>query len=125
MIAYSTIGANDLPRSKVFYDPIIGALGGAVIDAYTDETHVWYGRERTGFLVLIKPHDGQPATHGNGAMLALSAPSHAKVREVHAIALKMGAVNEGDPGYRTAPFYGAYFRDPDGNKLCVFAMTEG
>ena len=94
----------------------------------TDENHVWWRASARGLLVLTKPHDRKAATPGDGTMLALSAlsaPSHAKVREVHPHARKRGATNEGDPGYRTAPFFGAYFRDPDGNKLCVLAMTEG
>ena len=125
MIAYSMLGTNNLPRARAFYDPIVAALGGAVVDAYTSADRVWYGRERTGLLVITKPHDGETAVAANGSMLALSVTSHAKVREVHALALAQGAASEGDPGYRTAPFYGAYFRDLDGHKLCVFSLTEG
>ena len=41
---------------------------------------------------------------------------------VHARALELGGTCEGPPGLRPqyhAHYYGAYFRDPDGNKLCV------
>jgi lactoylglutathione lyase len=41
---------------------------------------------------------------------------------VHAIALASGGSCEGAPGLRPeyhAHYYGAYFRDPDGNKLAV------
>jgi hypothetical protein len=34
--------------------------------------------------------------------------------------MSLGSKDEGGPGARTDNFYGAYFRDPDGNKLCVF-----
>ncbi len=125
MITYATIGTNDFARARTFYDPFIAALGGAVIEQYTDDTQLCYGRDGAGLLVLIKPFNNEPATVGNGSMLALQAKSHAQVKELHALALSLGAQNEGDPGYRSAPFYGAYFRDTDGHKLCVFAMTEG
>ena len=33
-----------------------------------------------------------------------------------------GGACEGQPGERMPNFYGAYFRDLDGNKFCVFKM---
>lgn len=38
------------------------------------------------------------------------------------VCLGVGDVDQGPPGRRPhyhADYYGAYFRDPDGNKLCV------
>jgi predicted lactoylglutathione lyase len=69
---------------------------------------------------VAKPHDGKPATPGNGTMFALVAPSEDVVKKVHAKALSLGGKDEGAPGPRGENFYGAYFRDLDGNKLCVF-----
>ena len=124
MIGYAMLGTNDVRRAKAFYDPIVAALGGAIVEAYTTPDRVWYAKKGEALLVVTKPHDGKPATASNGSMLALPAGSHAKVSEVHALALRAGASNEGDPGFRTPPFFGAHFRDPDGHKLCVFALKE-
>jgi predicted lactoylglutathione lyase len=53
-------------------------------------------------------------------MVSLAAPSEELVQKVHAKALASGAADEGAPGLRGETFYGAYFRDLDGNKFCVF-----
>lgn len=63
-----------------------------------------------------------PATWGNGWMVALAAPTREAVDAAHAKALELGGFDEGAPGIRAhyAPdYYGAYFRDPEGNKICV------
>ena len=73
-------------------------------------------------IALCQPYDEQPATSGNGTMFGIPAPSHELVGAVHAAAIAAGGVCEGEPGARTDTFYGAYFRDPDGNKICVFKM---
>ena len=123
MIGYATLGTNDIPRARAFYDPLMAMLGATVIPAYSSETEVFYGRGNEGLVVLIKPYDGRPASPGNGNMLALPAANRQQVNAVHAKALELGASNEGDPGIRTAPFYGAYFRDLEGHKFAVFCLT--
>ena len=59
-------------------------------------------------------------------MIALVLDTRAKVDAMHAAALAAGAGDEGAPGVRgeegPQAFYGAYFRDPDGNKLCAFRV---
>jgi predicted lactoylglutathione lyase len=55
-------------------------------------------------------------------MVAFLADSRQQVDQVHALALASGGTCEGKPGLRPeyhADYYGAYFRDPDGNKLCI------
>jgi lactoylglutathione lyase len=55
-------------------------------------------------------------------MTAFLAASRALVDRAHETALAHGGTSEGPPGLRPeyhANYYGAYFRDPDGNKLCV------
>lgn len=126
MIGYVMLGTNDVARSRAFYDPILGLLGAAPIPAYTSETRVFYtSGAGAPMLSITKPHDGAPATAGNGTMVALPAPSAEVVDAVHAKALALGAADEGAPGLRGAAFYGAYFRDPDGNKLAVFHVKRG
>jgi predicted lactoylglutathione lyase len=71
---------------------------------------------------VVRPYDGAAATIGNGSMVALAMDSHDQVRDLHARALELGAADEGAPGWRGDPgtFFGAYFRDLDGNKICVY-----
>jgi catechol 2,3-dioxygenase-like lactoylglutathione lyase family enzyme len=120
MIAYSTLGTNDMDRSIAFYDAVFGALGGVRELA----TAAWtrYGRagERAK-VCLTAPFDRQRATFGNGSMLAFEAHDGAAVDAFHAAALAQGGADEGAPGLREGTHYVAYARDPDGNKLCAFA----
>jgi catechol 2,3-dioxygenase-like lactoylglutathione lyase family enzyme len=120
MIGYVTLGSNDLERSKAFYDKVLAPLGGKRV--FANERLQFYSGPNGGMFAVGAPWDGQPATSGNGSMYGLPAPTRELVDEVHATALAAGAADEGEPGARTDTFYGAYFRDPDGNKLCVFKM---
>jgi predicted lactoylglutathione lyase len=73
------------------------------------------------------PFNKEPASVGNGVMVALFMDSPEKVDAFHARALELGGTNEGDPGFRpeesTSGFYAGYFRDLDGNKLNAFCMV--
>jgi len=122
MLGYVTIGANDLDRALAFFDAVFAPLGGKRL--MTMDRGVIFGSDRPGVMVC-KPYDGQPATAGNGVMVALAAGSRAVVDAVHAKALELGGADEGAPGVRgdnPNGFYGAYFRDLDGNKFCAFRM---
>ena len=87
----------------------------------------FYGdKGREGNVAICRPFDGQPARAGNGIMVALVAPSQDAVRAAHAGGLAHGGSDEGAPGFRPPDgkaFYGAYLRDPTGNKLCIFHMS--
>ena len=123
MIGYTTLGVNDLARARGFYDAALAPLGGRRTLTY--ERSQYYGSpDRGAMLGITLPFDGQGASVGNGVMVALSAGSAAAVDQVHAAALAAGAVCEGPPGQRMDTFYGAYFRDLDGNKLCAFYMGK-
>jgi lactoylglutathione lyase len=55
-------------------------------------------------------------------MTVLLAPHRAAVDAAYDIGLAHGGSGDGAPGLRPeyhAHYYGAYLRDPDGNKLCV------
>ena len=119
MIAYSTLGTNDMDRSIGFYDAVLGALGAS--RERTSPTWTQYGRagERAK-VCLTSPFDRERATHGNGTMLAFEASSYEAVNAFHASALAYGGADEGAPGMREGTHYVAYVRDPDGNKLCAF-----
>ena len=119
MIGYVTLGSNDFEKAKAFYDAVLAPLGAD--RTMSGETMQGYGGPGEGpMLGVCKPYDGKPATGGNGTMVALTAKSREIVDAVHAAALAAGGADEGAPGLRGDTFYGAYFRDLDGNKLCVF-----
>lgn len=125
MIGYITVGVNDLERSAKFYESVLGEAGAKRM--WANERMVAFGREpRTPAVIITKPYDGEKAYHGNGAMTALLVPSADDVAKVYQKALSLGGKDEGAPGYRgpeAQGFYGAYFRDLDGNKFCAFCMA--
>jgi len=128
MISHVFLGTSDFDRALAFYQPLLDALG--LQQRFIDRGQPWAGWQQPGvtrpLLLLGRPYDGQPAVAGNGAMLALLADSRRQVDEVHALALKLGGRCEGPPGLRPhyhANYYGAYFRDLDGNKLGLACHT--
>ena len=130
MIAYATVGTNDIEKARVFYDRILAPLGVSVIMEGKTPTGgkpmVAYGTALDKpMLIVCGPYNGESATVGNGSMVALQCNSAEDVKKVHATALDLGAANEGDPGPRgdNSGFYCGYFRDLDGNKLNAFTMV--
>jgi catechol 2,3-dioxygenase-like lactoylglutathione lyase family enzyme len=119
MIAYITLGSNNLEKSAAFYDPIFAIAGAKRV--YENERMISWGDGNGPSIMLMTPFDKQTATKGNGTMVALSVDSIDKVAEMHKLALELGAENEGDPGPRVPGMHFAYFRDPDGNKIAVSA----
>ena len=119
MIGYVTIGTNDLEKARSFYDPLLAELGGK--RAWASERMQGYAGPG-GMIAICTPHDGKPATVGNGSMFAFPAQTREGVDKFYARAIALGATDEGPPGARNDNFYGAYFRDPDGNKLNAFVM---
>jgi catechol 2,3-dioxygenase-like lactoylglutathione lyase family enzyme len=121
MIGYVTLGTNDLIRAAKFYDAIAKELGvGRMME--TERFIAWGAPGGGAGIGLTKPHDGKPASVGNGVMVALEAKDQAHVDRIHALALSLGGKDEGAPGPREG-FYAGYFRDPDGNKLNAFFMS--
>ena len=120
MIGYSTIGCSDFEKAKTFYDRLLADLGGKRV--FGSDRIQFYGGGQGGMLAVCIPYDKNASAPGNGNMVALSAPTREDVDKVYKNALSLGCADEGAPGERTPTFYGAYFRDPDGNKLCVFKM---
>ncbi len=119
MINYLMIGTNDLEKAAEFYDRLLSEMGASRAFS-TDKLVAWSFGEGKTMLAVTIPFDGQPATVGNGTMVALSVENSALVDTLHAKALELGGANEGDPGLRGASFYAGYFRDLDGNKLNFF-----
>ena len=122
MIGYVTLGTNDLEKAVAFYDELLKPLGAA---RFMEEEQfvAWTTGPESPGLSVTRPWDGEPATVGNGTMVALLADAPSTVDAVHAKALALGGADEGAPGERGAGFYAGYFRDLDGNKLNVFCLT--
>ena len=124
MISHIVIGISDFERAMRFYGPLMAALQFKVrlSDPSTPWT-VWSAADgRRPFFIIRPPYDGAPAQRGNGQMTALLAPDRATVDQCYRLALDHGGADEGPPGLRPEyhpDYWGAYFRDPDGNKLCV------
>ncbi|HIA78084.1 MAG TPA: VOC family protein [Gammaproteobacteria bacterium] len=120
MKGYVTLGTNDLEKSAQFYESLFECLGFARQREVPGRA-VYFGPGNDVQLVVITPADGQPATSGNGTMVALNVDSQEQVQRLHARAIELGGTDEGAPGPRGGEtFYGAYFRDPDGNKIAFY-----
>ncbi len=123
MIGYVTIGAVDVEKAMPFYDAVLGAIG--YERQFFDGGWAGYGlKGQDATTFICPPFDGQAARGGNGVMIAFKGESKEAVQAAHAAALAQGGVDEGAPGPRPADstsFYGAYMRDPTGNKIAVFA----
>ena len=121
MIGYVTLGTSDLARAAVFYDAIAAELDTPRMMEF--DGFIAWGKPGGGAGIgLTKPFDGNPASVGNGVMVALAAKDKEQVHRLHEIALAHGGTCEGPPGPRGEGFYAGYFRDPDGNKLNAFIM---
>jgi catechol 2,3-dioxygenase-like lactoylglutathione lyase family enzyme len=129
MIGYVTLGSDNMPRARAYYDELLGSIGAKRIMEFGDEAGgftMWgTGFDKPG-IAVTNPFNKQPAVAGNGNMTAIPMQSRAQVDAFHAKALELGGSDEGAPGLRgdegPQAFYGAYFRDPDGNKLAAFCI---
>ncbi|NQV79145.1 MAG: VOC family protein [Alphaproteobacteria bacterium] len=116
MIGYVTIGTNDFERALEFYDALLATIGVKRLWSHGSMA-AWGPSRQEVALCLVKPHDGNPASVGNGVMVALKVGDPQQVDAVYAKAIALGGRDEGKPGSRgTTGFYGGYFRDLDGNK---------
>ncbi len=123
MIGYVTLGTNDLANATAFYDALFGTIGAGRV--YEGDTFVaWGTSSEAPAISVIKPFDGEPATVGNGVMVAVPMRNPEQVDAFHQKALALGATDEGAPGPRVGNFYAAYFRDLDGNKLNAFCIVD-
>lgn len=128
MIAYVTVGADDIARAKRFYSAFLPALGYGFKEGAEGLSYalpVPPGQPPVSPDFYVKPtFDGNPASPGNGAMVAFEARNKKQVRDLHSAALAAGGFDEGQPGFRETygpHFYVSYLRDPQGNKIALFS----
>jgi len=123
MYTHAFLGSNDVERSRKFYDATMGALGHK--NLLPSEAPRLVYNSGQGTLVIGKPFNGEAANPSNGATLGFAGTDNAQVDAWHAAGLANGGTCDGAPGPRPAApnnAYGAYLRDPDGNKVCCFNM---
>lgn len=123
MFTHVMIGTNDVAKAKAFYDAVLGTLGVPPGGEFMPGK-IFYLHDGGSFGVG-KPLDGEPACHANGGTIGFKAATKEAVDAFHAAGLVHGGKDAGAPGPRPgAPgnAYGAYLRDPCGNKICAFAQ---
>ncbi|MBA4108800.1 MAG: glyoxalase [Leptothrix sp. (in: Bacteria)] len=130
MFSHVMVGVSDFERALAFYQPVMAVLG--IQCRFVEQDRPWAGwqssPEPRPLFLIGRPHNQQAHQAGNGQMVAFLAQSREQVDAVHAVALAHGGTCEGPPGLRPqyhAHYYGAYFRDPDGNKLAVACHQPG
>lgn len=130
MIAYVTVGVDDMTLAERFYSAFLPALGYELEEYHGDLSYVLPvepGQAPISPDFYVKsPYDGRPALAGNGNMVAFQASSQKQVRDLHAAALAAGGSDEGQPGFRDSygpNFYVGYLRDPQGNKIALFSSN--
>jgi predicted lactoylglutathione lyase len=120
MLTVTRFGTRDLARARGFYDPIAAMVGAGV--ALERPNLVAYKGAEGAMLLIGLPFEGE-ATAGNGTQAGFMVATRGDVDAIHAKAIELGGTDEGAPGVRGDDpngYYGAYFRDLDGNKLTVF-----
>ncbi len=122
MISHTTIGTNDYTKAESFYDELLPCFGGEKI--FTSDRAVFWGfGENSSKLAISKPFNGEPASFGNGTMVAFTVDTVEKVEFLYNKAISLGGTSEGEPGERyDGLYYGAYFRDLDGNKFSIYHL---
>jgi lactoylglutathione lyase len=124
MFSHVFVGVSDFERALAFYNPLMTTLG--IESRFCERSRPWAGWQSTPgprpLFLIGRPYDQLAQQPGNGNMVAFIAETRATVDQAFAIALENGGTSDGIPGLRPEyheHYYGAYFRDPDGNKLCV------
>ena len=127
-IAFALVGTNDHERAFKFYDNVLEKLG--IYPAITLGKMRYYGKNWYNggpiFGVTV-PINRQPASVGNGCMVAFRAETEQMIDDAYHEAIRQGGECVGPPmvlkNDETQRVYGAYFRDLDGNKIELMRMV--
>jgi catechol 2,3-dioxygenase-like lactoylglutathione lyase family enzyme len=123
VLSHVSLGTNDYPRAKVFYDAVLATLQIRCVMDF--DGGAGYGRQFPEFWIQ-RPHDHGPASVGNGVHVAFLANSEQEVKAFHAKAIALGAKDDGPPGFRKEyadNYYAAFVRDLDGHKIEAMLMV--
>lgn len=123
MIANAMVGSNKLEEAKAFYDAVLSVVGATPMMEHHSGGRLYAVEPGKPLFGVVGPNNGKPATVGNGTMISFQADTREQVDKMHLKAMELGGADEGAPGVRGPDpdgFYGAYFRDLDGNKLCIY-----
>jgi catechol 2,3-dioxygenase-like lactoylglutathione lyase family enzyme len=124
-LSHVSLGTNGYPRAKRFYDAVLATLDIRCLMEF--ELGAGYGRRFPEFWIQ-RPHDGQPASVGNGVHVCFSAAGIEAVLAFHRKALELGGQDDGAPGFRleyAQNYYAAFVRDLDGHKIEAMAWVQG
>lgn len=119
MLHHVSVGASDIRRAAKFYDAVLAPLGMERVMEFGNAAVAYGSKGRAEFWVQL-PHDGEPASAGNGVHICFTAPSIEAVQAFHAAGLGAGGADDGAPGPRSQyspEYYSAFLRDPNGNKI--------
>ena len=120
MLGYVTIGVTDMEKAKSFYTELLSDLGATVLADMGRIAFIGTAMDAPMISVCI-PYDENDPQPGNGNMIAINPGSKENVDKLYHKAISLGATCDGEPGQRIPDvFYGAYFKDPDGNKVAFF-----
>lgn len=129
MFSHIFTSVTDFEKAYAFYAALMKVLGNE--QRFIERDKPWAGWHSEGgerpYFVICKPYDGNPHHPGNGQMIAFTASSRRQVLDAYQMAIESGGTCEGPPGLRPqyhADYFGAYFRDLDGNKICVACHAE-
>jgi catechol 2,3-dioxygenase-like lactoylglutathione lyase family enzyme len=130
-IDHVSVGVTNMKRSKAFYDEVLTPLGMSAVmpvEVGGQLVGVGYGNDprKPSFWIQF-PINGQPASMGNGVHIAFTAKTRAEVDAFFLAAMDQGGVEDGRPGLRSEyhpDYYGAFVRDPDGNKVEACCHTH-
>jgi catechol 2,3-dioxygenase-like lactoylglutathione lyase family enzyme len=129
MIGYVTLGTDSLEKAATFYDPLLATIGAGRFMEQENYFIAWSKSPDSPAIAATLPFNKEKPTVGNGVMVAIMLDTPEQVDAFHAKALELGGSDEGAPGFRPpeagSGYYGAYFRDLDGNKLNAFCMVTG
>ena len=124
VLSHVSLGTNDYPRAKAFYDAVLATLQIRCVMDFPGMAG--YGRKFPEFWIQ-QPYDGRPAAVGNGTHIAFLANSVDEVKAFHATALRLGGRDDGAPGFRkeySDDYYAAFVRDPDGHKIEAMLLVK-
>ncbi len=123
MISHINLGTNDLARAEAFYNELVKLWDGQL--GFKSDRTLFYALGDGAKLAINKPFNGEPATVGNGTMVALAGKNPEEVTAAYTKALELGGSCDGAPGPRMdGMIYAAYFRDLDGNKFGIFCTPD-